>query len=146
MVTAWPSAIAGFFTRARLGAAAPLWNKPGGRRATRAGWGFPWPWRSRITCRPSDSDKPSPLSFDDLRRQLLEANVLDRERLAKAESAAQSRGQTLERAIVALNLADEVPVWRCLAKAHGLKFVDPTKFAPQAEALKKVPKEQAEQN
>jgi type IV pilus assembly protein PilB len=86
------------------------------------------------------------LSLDNLRRQLLEANVLDRERLAKAESAAQSRAQPLERAIVALNLADEVPVWRCLAKAYGLKFVDPAKFAPQAEALKKVPREQAEQN
>src|SRR5690606_14470492 len=44
------------------------------------------------------------------------------------------------------NLADESSVWRVLAKAHGLKFVDPAKFAPQPEALKKVPREQIEQN
>jgi type IV pilus assembly protein PilB len=86
------------------------------------------------------------LSSETFRRLLVEANVLDRERLAKAEAAASTRGTTLERTIVALNLADETAVWRVLAKAHGLKFVDPTKFAPQPEALKKVPKEQLEQN
>jgi type IV pilus assembly protein PilB len=86
------------------------------------------------------------LSSETFRRLLLEANVLDRERLAKAEAAAQSRGTTLERAIVALNLADETATWRALAKAYGLRFVDPAKFAPSAEALKKVPKEQIEQN
>lgn len=37
-------------------------------------------------------------------------------------------------------------MWRVLAKAHGLKFVDPAKLQPQAEAIKKVPKEQIEQN
>ena len=87
-----------------------------------------------------------PLSSETFRRLLLEANVLDRERLAKAEAASSTRGTPLERTIVALNLADEVAVWRVLAKAYGLKFVDPAKFVPQAEALKKVPKEQAEQN
>jgi type II secretory ATPase GspE/PulE/Tfp pilus assembly ATPase PilB-like protein len=86
------------------------------------------------------------LSSENFRRLLLEANVLDRERLAKAEAASASRGTQLERTIVALNLADETAVWRQLAKAHGLKFVDPAKFAPQPEALKKVPKEQVEQN
>jgi type IV pilus assembly protein PilB len=88
----------------------------------------------------------SPLSSENFRRLLVEANVLDRDRLAKAESAATSRGTSLERTIVALNLADESAVWRVLAKAYGLKFVDPAKFAPQPEALKKVPKEQIEQN
>ncbi len=86
------------------------------------------------------------MSSETFRRLLLESNVLDRERLAKAEAAAASRGTSLERTIVALQLADETAVWRVLAKAHGLKFVDPGKFAPQAEALAKVPKEQAEQN
>ena len=86
------------------------------------------------------------MSSETFRRLLVEANVLDRERLAKAEAAASARGTPLERTIVALNLADETVVWRALAKAHGLKFVDPTKFAPQAEAMKKVPKEQWEQN
>ena len=86
------------------------------------------------------------MSSETFRRLLLEANVLDRERLAKAEAAASSRGTPLERTIVALNLADETAVWRVLAKAHGLKFVDPQKLQPQAEAVKKVPKEQIEQN
>jgi type IV pilus assembly protein PilB len=86
------------------------------------------------------------LSAEAFRRLLLEANVLDRERLAKAEAASASRGTALERTIVALGLADEAAVWRVLAKAHGLKFVDPTKYAPNADALKRVPKEQIEQN
>ncbi len=86
------------------------------------------------------------MSSETFRRLLLEANVLDQDRLAKAEGTASSRGASLERTIVALGLADEVAVWRVLAKAHGLKFVDPAKLAPQAEALGKVPKEQAEQN
>jgi type IV pilus assembly protein PilB len=86
------------------------------------------------------------LSSEAFRRLLLETNVLDRDRLAKAEGAASSRGTPLERAIVALGLADEAAVWRVMAKAHGMKFVDPAKYAPNAEALKKVPKEQIEQN
>jgi type IV pilus assembly protein PilB len=86
------------------------------------------------------------LSSETFRRLLVEANLLDRDRLAKAEAASSSRGTPLERTIVALNLADEVSVWRILAKAHGLKFVDPGKLAPQAEALARIPKEQAEQN
>jgi type IV pilus assembly protein PilB len=86
------------------------------------------------------------LSSETFRRLLVEANVLDRDRLAKAEAAASSRGTSLERTIVSLALADEATVWRVLAKAHGLKFVDPAKYAPQPEALKKVPKEQIEQN
>ena len=86
------------------------------------------------------------MSSENFRRLLLEANVLDRERLAKAEAASASRGTQLERTVVALNLADETAVWRVLAKAYGLKFVDPAKFVPQPEALKRVPKEQMEQN
>ncbi len=86
------------------------------------------------------------MSSESFRRLLLEANVLDRDRLAKAEAAASSRGTSLERTIVALNLAEEAAVWRVLAKAHGMKFVDPAKLVPQPEALKKVPKEQIEAN
>jgi len=86
------------------------------------------------------------LSSETFRRLLLETNLLDRERLAKAEAAAASRGAPLERTIVALNLADETAVWRTLAKACGLKFVDPAKLVLQPEALAKVGKEQVEQN
>lgn len=76
----------------------------------------------------------------------MEANVLDDARLAKAEAAAQSRGAPLERTIVSLNLADETTVWRVLAKAHGMKFVDPAKLNPQPAALGKVSADQIEQN
>ncbi len=81
-----------------------------------------------------------------LRRALLDAGVIDAEKLSRAEGTAQSRGQSLERTLVALGLADESAVWRCVAKAHGLKFVDPAKFVPQAEALKRVPLEQVVAN
>ena len=83
---------------------------------------------------------------DSFRQQLLESKVLDRDRLAKAEHAASSRGMALERAVVALNLADETAVWRCLAKAHGLKFVDPQKLQLQPEAQKRIARDQIEQN
>jgi type IV pilus assembly protein PilB len=85
----------------------------------------------------------SPATF---RRLLLEGGVLDADRLAKAEGTAQQRGQPLERTVVALGMADETAVWRCLAKAHGLKFVDPQKLQIQPEATKKLPLEQIEQN
>ena len=76
----------------------------------------------------------------------MDAGVIDAEKLSRAEGTAQSRGQSLERTLVALGLADESAVWRCVAKAHGLKFVDPAKFVPQAEALKRVPLEQVVAN
>ncbi len=79
---------------------------------------------------------------ENLRRVLLDAGVIDADRLARAEGTAQSRGQPLERALVALGMADEAAVWRCLAKAHGLKFVDPQKLVIQPDALKKLPLEQ----
>ena len=81
-------------------------------------------------------------AIQNLKKALLEAGVIDVDKLARAEGTAATRGQTLERALVALGLCDETSVWRALAKAHGLKFVDPAKFAPQAEAMKRVPKEQ----
>ena len=86
------------------------------------------------------------MSSDTFRRLLLEANVLDDARLQKAEAASSSRGTPLERTIVALNLADELTVWRALAKAHGMKFVDPAKVNPSPQALEKVAPDQIEQN
>ena len=86
------------------------------------------------------------MSSETFRRLLLEANVLDDARLQKAEAAASSRGTPLERTIVALNLADEATVWRALAKAHGMKFVDPAKVNPSPQALEKVAPDQIEQN
>lgn len=77
---------------------------------------------------------------------LLEGGVLDAGALEKAESAARSRAIPLQRAVVQLGLAEEVPVWRALAKAHGMKFVDPAKLTLQPEALGRIPAEQAEQN
>jgi len=50
----------------------------------------------------------------------------------------------LEKAILSLGLADEVPVYRQVSKAYGLPYADPSKAKP--EALEKIPKEQVEQN
>ena len=80
------------------------------------------------------------------RRLLVESGIVDDASLAKAEGAASSRGQPLERVLVAMGHAEESAVWRCVAKAHGMKFVDPAKLAIQAEALAKIPPEQIEQN
>jgi len=83
---------------------------------------------------------------DAFRRLLLEGNILDADRLAKADNAAKARSIPLERAIVALALADETAVWRSLAKVHGLKFVDPQKLVIQPEAQQRIPAEQIAQN
>ncbi|MHC4515090.1 MAG: GspE/PulE family protein [Planctomycetota bacterium] len=51
---------------------------------------------------------------------------------------------SLEKAIVSLGMADEVPVYRQVSTAYGLPYADPSKAKP--EALEKIPKEQIEQN
>jgi type IV pilus assembly protein PilB len=66
--------------------------------------------------------------------------------LDKAEAMARGRGLALEKAVLALGLLDEEQVYRCLAKVHGLPFVDPMKAKPPAEALAKIPKDQIQQN
>ncbi|MGA0059671.1 MAG: GspE/PulE family protein [Planctomycetota bacterium] len=67
------------------------------------------------------------------------------EELAKARAFSSSRGVPIERAVLALSLASEDAVFRCVAKAHGLPYVDATKAKPGPEVLAKVPQDQAEQ-
>ncbi len=83
---------------------------------------------------------------DGLRRLLLEGKIVDADALQRGDAAAKQKGLPLERALVQLGLADEAAVWRALAKAHGLKFVDPGKLTPSPEAEGRIPKEQIEQN
>ena len=52
----------------------------------------------------------------------------------------------LERAVVSLGLAEEDPVWRALAKASGMVFVDPQKAKLTPELLGRVPADRIEQH
>jgi type IV pilus assembly protein PilB len=65
--------------------------------------------------------------------------------LAKARAFSSSRGVPIERAVIALSLATEDAVFRCVAKAHGLPYVDAAKAKPGPDVLSKVPQDQAEQ-
>jgi type IV pilus assembly protein PilB len=80
-----------------------------------------------------------------LENALVAACGLAADDLAKARAYGSSRGVTLERAVVALGLAPEEPVYRCVAKAAGLPFVDPGKAKLSEEVLGRIPREQAEQ-
>ncbi len=77
---------------------------------------------------------------------LLAKAGLSREKLEQAETVARTRGQPLERAVVALNLADEGAVWRCLAEASGMPFADPAKAKIGPELLGRIPREQIEEH
>ena len=79
-----------------------------------------------------------------LERVLLAAKIVESAQLDKARAFAQSRGVPLERALTQLDLATEEKVYRALAKASGMKFVDPAAAKP--EALQAIPAEQVEQN
>ena len=59
---------------------------------------------------------------------------------------ARSRGLSLERAVVAMNLATEKDVWRVLAETAGMPFADVTKARVTPELLQRVPRDQIEQN
>jgi len=84
------------------------------------------------------------LSASTLEKLLLEKGILSTEQLEKARSFAGTRGLPLEKAIVSLGIADEVPVYRQVSTAYGLPYADPAKA--KREALEKIPKEQIEQN
>jgi type IV pilus assembly protein PilB len=79
-----------------------------------------------------------------LAQNLVERGVLTGEQLEQAQTLVRSRGIPLQRAAVALGSAEE-EVYRCLAAASGLPFVDPRKAKPDAAVLGKVPREQIEQ-
>ena len=84
------------------------------------------------------------MSRTTLAQALQTKGLLNTEQLEQAEAMARSRGLSLERAVVALQLAPEADVWRCLAEVAGLPFADPSKAKPSPEILAKVPREQIE--
>ncbi len=75
---------------------------------------------------------------------LLDRAVLSDEQVEQAKAMASSRGMPLEKAAVAIGAAEE-DVYRCLAAASGLPFVDPRKAKPGPELLERLPREQVEQ-
>ena len=79
-------------------------------------------------------------------QQLLDSGVLDRDQLEQAAGAARARGISLERAIVALELASEVRVYGSLATASGLPFVDPDRFRLKPDLVERIGVEQVQQN
>jgi len=66
--------------------------------------------------------------------------------LEKARTFGAGRGMPLERAVLSLGLASEDAVWRCVAKAAGLPFVDPLKAKLGPELLGRVPADRIEQH
>ncbi len=77
---------------------------------------------------------------------LLEAGLLDKDRLDQANAFSRARGVPLERALVALNLCAEDAVYRQLAKVAGLPFADLAKAKPAADVVSRLPKDQVLQN
>ncbi|MGE0143249.1 MAG: GspE/PulE family protein [Planctomycetota bacterium] len=81
-----------------------------------------------------------------LETALVETCGLSKEDVEKARALGSSRGMSLERAVLALGIAPEESVWRCLAKAAGMVFVDPAKAKLSPELLARVPADRIEQH
>ncbi len=79
-------------------------------------------------------------------QNLLSKGVLNRDQLDQAVAAAGARGIPLERAIVALELANETSVYGSLASAAGLPFVDPDRFRLKPDLVERIGMEQVQQN
>jgi len=77
----------------------------------------------------------------DLGDILLQSGALGEEALRKARARQQGGGHALETLIVEMGLADEATVWRALAKANGLPFVDLSKGNPPEALLERIPAE-----
>ncbi|MEL6906590.1 MAG: secretion system protein E, partial [Planctomycetota bacterium] len=77
----------------------------------------------------------------DLGDILLRSGALDEEALRQARARQRGGGHALENVLVEMGLADEATVWRALAKANGLPFVDLSKGKPSAALLERIPAE-----
>jgi len=80
-----------------------------------------------------------------LEQALVERGVLTPEQVEQAQAMARSRGLQLEKAVLAVSDAPEDEVYRCLAVASGLRFVNPRGARPGADLLAKIPVDQIEQ-
>ncbi|MEM7198686.1 MAG: GspE/PulE family protein [Planctomycetota bacterium] len=83
------------------------------------------------------------MSAEALAQALAEKGTLTDTQIEQAKAMARSRGMPLEKAAVAVG-ASEGAVYRCLAKAAGLPFVDPGKARLTPELLESVPSDQME--
>ncbi len=81
-----------------------------------------------------------------LEELVISEGLLSEEELGKARAYGQGRGLQLEKAISALQLASEKDVYKLLAQAAGMRFVDLEKSKPPASMLERIPLEQIEQN
>ncbi len=78
-----------------------------------------------------------------LARELVARGAMSPAQVEQAQALAAARGLTLEKAAVALGVAEDA-VYRCLAAAIGLPFVDPRKSKPTADLLGLLPQDQIE--
>jgi len=65
------------------------------------------------------------LNDEDLKQQILEAGAQSREALDQAQTFARSRRRPLAEALLELGLMSEAEIYKSMAKANGMPFVDP---------------------
>lgn len=78
---------------------------------------------------------------DEIGEILLQSGAIDEDGLRRARARQREAAQTLAEALVALGMADEATVWRAVAKAAALPFVDLSKGRVPAEVTERVPAE-----
>ncbi|MEZ6013687.1 MAG: GspE/PulE family protein [Planctomycetota bacterium] len=79
----------------------------------------------------------------DLGDLLVSSGVISEQQLREARAYQRNGDASLEHVVVKLGLSDEVSVWRVLAKAHGLPFVDLSKGRVADALIGRVPAEVA---
>lgn len=87
---------------------------------------------------------PRPLS-DDIGEILLQSGAIDEDQLRRARARQREAAETIEEALVALGASDEATVYRAVAKAAGLPFVDLSKGRVGEAVTERVPAEFAQE-
>ncbi len=87
-----------------------------------------------------------PLSHgSDLGDILVQSGALDAAQVRAARARQREAGEALEEALLALGLTDESTIWRALAKANALPFVDLSKGRVAEAVIERVPAEFAQE-
>lgn len=81
----------------------------------------------------------------DLGDILVQSGALDAAQIRAARARQREAGEALEESILALGLADESTIWRALAKANGLPFVDLSKGRVAEAVIERVSSEFAQE-
>ncbi|MFT4710383.1 MAG: hypothetical protein ACI8Q9_001511, partial [Planctomycetota bacterium] len=63
----------------------------------------------------------------EIERLLIEAGILDDAKLREAQAFQRNRGRSLAEAVLEMGLADEATIYRQVAKAARMPFVDLSK-------------------